>query len=176
MGLTRTGKHKKLNTGGKRAGRMIKKLHSIARQSSNTKIGETKVKRLRVRGGNYKMRALRLNSGSFTLRTHSISFKTAIQQVVYHASNNELVRTNTLTKGCVVKIDPTPFSQAIEEILKNEEDIEEIDPKFVEEFKLGNIYGIITSRPGQAGTADGHILQAKELLFYFDKLKTKQKK
>lgn len=29
--------------------------------------------------------------------------------VVYNASNNELVRTKTLVKGCIVQIDATPF-------------------------------------------------------------------
>ncbi|MBL2498061.1 hypothetical protein ELJ53_30055, partial [Klebsiella pneumoniae] len=31
--------------------------------------------------------------------------------VVYNASNNELVRTKTLVKNCIVQIDATPFSQ-----------------------------------------------------------------
>lgn len=31
--------------------------------------------------------------------------------MVYNASNNELVRTNTLVKGAVVQIDATPFRQ-----------------------------------------------------------------
>ena len=28
---------------------------------------------------------------------------------MYNASNNELVRTNTIVKGCIVSIDATPF-------------------------------------------------------------------
>ncbi|KAI5184402.1 small subunit ribosomal protein S8e [Nematocida homosporus] len=177
MGLTRNGKHKRLSTGGRRTARQTSRLHSIARQPANTRIGETKIKQLRVRGGNFKMRALRLNSGSFTLRTHNFSLKSAIQQVVYHGSNNELVRTNTLTKGCVVKVDPTPFTPFITEILEKEKDIAEIDPKFVEEFKQGNLYAVITSRPGQSGSADGHLLQAEELIFYAERFKTtKQRK
>jgi small subunit ribosomal protein S8e len=31
--------------------------------------------------------------------------------VVYNASNNELVRTKTLVKNCIVQIDATPFGQ-----------------------------------------------------------------
>lgn len=176
MGLTRSGKHKRLNTGGKRTAKMTKRLHSIARQASNTRIGDTKVKQLRVRGGRYKMRALRLNSGNFTLRTHGRTLKCAIQQVVYHASNNELIRTNTLTKGCIVKIDPTPFVPVIEEIYAKETDLMEIDPLFIEELRQGNLYAAVTSRPGQSGSADGHILQAEELAFYSDRFKTKQRK
>ena len=37
--------------------------------------------------------------------------KTRIVDVVYNASNNELVRTKTLVKGAVVVIDATPFRQ-----------------------------------------------------------------
>ncbi|KAH9386209.1 small subunit ribosomal protein S8e [Nematocida major] len=177
MGLTRNGKHKRKSTGGKRSLRITRKKHAIARQSSNTRVGTTKVKQLRVRGGSHKMRALRLASGSFTLKTHRISMKCAITQVVYHASNNELVRTNTLTKGCVVKLDPTGYTPVIEEILEKEADIKDIDPVFVEEFKQGNLFGVVTSRPGQAGCADGHILQADELAFYMKRFKSsKQKK
>jgi small subunit ribosomal protein S8e len=35
--------------------------------------------------------------------------KTRILDVKYNASNNELVRTKTLVKGCVIEIDATPF-------------------------------------------------------------------
>ena len=30
---------------------------------------------------------------------------------MYNASNNELVRTNTLVKGAIIQIDATPFRQ-----------------------------------------------------------------
>ena len=35
--------------------------------------------------------------------------KTRIVDVVYNASNNELVRTKTLVKNCIVLVDATPF-------------------------------------------------------------------
>lgn len=176
MGLTRSGKHKRKSTGGKRRVRMIKKLHSMARQPSNTRIGATRVRPLRVRGGNIKMRALRLESGSFSLKTHNASLKAKMLQVVYHGSSNELVRTNTLTKSSVVKIDPTPFKPVLAEILAKDPALREIDELFFSEAEAGNLYAIITSRPGQTGSADGHILQASELQFYLEKFRAKQKK
>lgn len=177
MGLTRSGKHKRKPSGGKRAARMIKKLNSIARQPSNTRIGDkTKRKAIRVRGGSHKIRALRLREGAFTIKTHNITVKAALTQVVYHASNNELVRTNTLTKGSVVKVSVAEFAPHIDAMLEKEKDIQDIDPMFVEEYKQGNLYAIITSRPGQVGSANGHILQAGELAFYAEKFKTKQRK
>lgn len=35
--------------------------------------------------------------------------KTRILDVVYNASNNELVRTKALVKGAIIQVDPTPF-------------------------------------------------------------------
>ena len=40
-----------------------------------------------------------------------ITRKTRIIDVIYNASNNELVRTKTLVKSCIVQIDSTPFRQ-----------------------------------------------------------------
>lgn len=40
--------------------------------------------------------------------------KTRIIDVVYNASNNELVRTKTLVKNAIVVVDATPFRQWFE--------------------------------------------------------------
>jgi small subunit ribosomal protein S8e len=78
---------------------------------ANTKLGEKRVRSLRVRGGNYKYRALRLNEGNFNWASEGIARKTKVIDVVYNASNNELVRTKTLVKNCIITIDATPFKQ-----------------------------------------------------------------
>ena len=41
--------------------------------------------------------------------------KTRVLDVVYNASNNELVRTKTLVKNTIVQIDATPFRQWYEQ-------------------------------------------------------------
>lgn len=41
----------------------------------------------------------------------AVTRKTRLLDVVYNASNNELVRTKTLVKNCIVQIDATPFRQ-----------------------------------------------------------------
>jgi small subunit ribosomal protein S8e len=64
---------------------------------------------VRTRGGNTKYRALRLESGNFSWGSEGIARKVRVIVVAYHPSNNELVRTNTLTKSAVVQIDATPF-------------------------------------------------------------------
>jgi len=55
------------------------------------------------------MRALRLNAGNFIWQSETFSAKTKIIQVAYHPSDSEFIRTNTLLKNSIVKIDATPF-------------------------------------------------------------------
>ena len=74
-----------------------------------TKLGAKRIHLVRVRGGNTKYRALRLDSGNFSWGSQAIAKKTRILWVVYNATNNELVRTNTLTKNTIVEVDATPF-------------------------------------------------------------------
>jgi len=81
----------------------------MGRQPANTKIGEKKITRIRVRGGNFKFRALRLDNGNFSWASEAVTRKTRILRVVYNSTNNELVRTNTLVKSSVIQIDSTPF-------------------------------------------------------------------
>ena len=47
----------------------------------------------------------------------AITRKSRVLDVVYNASNNELVRTKTLVKNCIVQIDSTPFKQWLEALL-----------------------------------------------------------
>ncbi len=81
------------------------------RQPANTRIGAKRVHLVRTRGGNRKFRALRIDSGNFAWGSEGITRKVRVIGVVFHPSNNELVRTNTLTKAAVVQIDASPFRQ-----------------------------------------------------------------
>lgn len=88
-----------------------KRAFEAGRQESNTRIGPKRIHLVRTRGGNRKFRALRLESGNFSWASEGISRKTRVIVVAFHPSNNELVRTNTLTKAAVVQIDAAPFRQ-----------------------------------------------------------------
>lgn len=57
------------------------------------------------------MRALRLDTGNFAWASEGCTRKTRIIDVVYNASNNELVRTKTLVRNAIIVIDATPFRQ-----------------------------------------------------------------
>jgi len=86
-----------------------KRKFNLARPASNTKIGESRVRKIRTRGGNYKIRALRLDAGNFAWASENVTRKSRVIRVVYNSTSNELVRTNTLVKNCIVEVDASPF-------------------------------------------------------------------
>ncbi len=113
MGISRDSRHKRRLTGGRMPIHKKKRAFEKARPVANTKLfnGKSRVRRIRVRGGNYKFRALRVKEGNFNWASEAMAHKTRVINVVYNASNNELVRTNTLVKNCIVTIDATPFAE-----------------------------------------------------------------
>lgn len=110
MGISRDGRHKLRLTGGKKKIHKKKRKYELGRPPSNTKLGSRQVHVVRGRGRNYKYRAIKLDSGSFSWPAFGVSKITRIIDVVYNASNNELVRTKTLVKNCIVLIDSHPFT------------------------------------------------------------------
>ncbi|KAG1331548.1 40S ribosomal protein S8 [Cocos nucifera] len=104
--------HKRRATGGKKKAWRKKRKYELGRQPANTKLSSNKtVRRVRVRGGNVKWRALRLDTGNYSWGSEAVTRKTRILDVVYNASNNELVRTQTLVKSAIVQVDAAPFKQ-----------------------------------------------------------------
>lgn len=51
-----------------------------------------------------------------------------------------------------------------------------VEPHLIEQFQTGRLLALISSRPGQSGTADGYILEGKELEFYLRKIRAKKAK
>lgn len=204
LGISRDSTHKRRETGGKRVQLRKKRKFELGRQPANTKLAPKRVHTVRVRGGHLKFRALRLDTGNFSWGTEVTARKTRVLDVVYNASNNEMVRTKTLVKGAIVLVDATPYRQWYEAhygvkigVKKNAEKVAEeevkksdhvlrklanrqrtrvLDPKLDEQFASGRLLACISSRPGQSGRADGYILEGKELEFYQRKLATKKSK
>ena len=92
-----------------------KRKFEMARQPASTKLGAKVVRPIRGRGGNYKYRALRIDQGNYIWQSEQFGSKTRILDVVYNATNNELVRTKTVTKNTVVQVDATPFRKWYQE-------------------------------------------------------------
>lgn len=112
MGISRDSLHKKRATGGKKKVWRKKRKYELGRQPAMTKLSSNKtVRRVRVRGGNVKWRALRLDTGNYSWGSEAVTRKTRILDVVYNASNNELVRTQTLVRSAIIQVDAAPFRQ-----------------------------------------------------------------
>jgi small subunit ribosomal protein S8e len=203
MGISRSSKQKRRLTGGRMPIHQKKRKFEMGRQASSTKLGERKVVSVRGRGGNIKRRALRLNEGNFTWISEKVTRKCKILDVVYNATNNELVRTQTLVKGAIVAVDPLPFKYywhihyeekkvnklpeiPVPERKKALEDKREKNKKkhpfseqieklhhFFDMMNKGKLLVCITSRPGQSGRCDGYLLEGKELDFYCKKIEKK---
>ncbi|XP_065652130.1 small ribosomal subunit protein eS8 isoform X1 [Hydra vulgaris] len=114
MGISRDNYHKRRSTGARKNPLSKKRKYSLGRPSANTKIGPKRIKEVRCRGGNLKHRALRLDTGNFSWASECVAQKTRVLDVLYNASNNELVRTKTLVKNAIIHIDATPFKQWFE--------------------------------------------------------------
>merc|ERR1711934_357381 len=127
------------------------------RPAANTKLGAKRIHSVRCRGGNLKYRALRLDSGNFNWATEATTAKTRLLTVLYNASNNELVRTNTLVKNCIVQIDATPYRQWYKQhygigIGKKKAKVaarnknRQLDPALAEQFLTGRLLACVSSR------------------------------
>eukprot|EP00178_Gracilaria_changii_P026247 TRINITY_DN8074_c0_g1_i1.p1 TRINITY_DN8074_c0_g1~~TRINITY_DN8074_c0_g1_i1.p1 ORF type:complete len:105 (+),score=3.50 TRINITY_DN8074_c0_g1_i1:53-367(+) len=104
MGISRDSRHKRRATGGRMPIHKKKRAFEKARPAANTKLtpNDRRIRHVRTRGGNSKFRALRLNEGNFAWGSEGIARKTKVLDVVYNASNNELVSTKTLVKNAIV--------------------------------------------------------------------------
>merc|ERR1711948_159692 len=113
MGISRDSRHKKRLTGGRMPIHKKKRKFESGKPAANTKLADKRIRLVRSRGGNTKKRALRLNKGNFMWQSEGVTKVSKIVNVVYNPVSNELVRTNTLTKGTIVYVDGTPFNQYV---------------------------------------------------------------
>nr|BAN41540.1 40S ribosomal protein S8, putative [Entamoeba invadens] len=109
MGITRDSIHKRRSTGGKKNMMQKKKKYNMGRQPANTRLGAKRIHDVRCRFGIIKRRALRLDVGYFTWVSQAMTKTAKILNVVYNASNNDYVRTNTLVKNAIIEVDASPF-------------------------------------------------------------------
>ena len=109
MGLVRSRLHKLKVSGGKTKIHRKRRAHELGRLPGNARMGPRRVTSVRVRSGVHKVRALRLDTGNFAWASEGVSSRARILDVVYNATSNELVRTKSLVKNCIVSIDAAPF-------------------------------------------------------------------
>ena len=204
MSISRNSRHKRRATGGRMPIHKKKRKFEMGRVPTMTKLGAKKVINVRGRGGNIKRRALRCDNGNFAWGSEAMAAKSRVLDTVYNATNNELVRTKTLTKNSIILIDATPFRQwylkkydvelnkkkieesnkirdetkrsgSVKRKLEERQKDRQIDQKVADQMTAGRLYACISSRPGQSGRVDGYILEGKELEFYLKKLERRKK-
>lgn len=206
MGISRDSRHKHRKTGGRFPVHQKKRKFELGRPPAMTKLGSKRVRPVRCRGGNMKYRALRLDAGNFSWGSEKVARKCRILDVVYNASNNELVRTKTLVKNSIIAVDATPFKlwykknfgaeigkkKAAQKEGAAEEEVKlsahaaakrkqrfakhVVDAALEEQFGTGRLLACVSSRPGQVGRCDGYVLEGEELLFYKRRMDKKKHK
>uniref|UniRef100_A0A2I2YL22 40S ribosomal protein S8 n=1 Tax=Gorilla gorilla gorilla TaxID=9595 RepID=A0A2I2YL22_GORGO len=180
MGISRDNWQKRRKTGGKRKPYHKKRKYELERPAANTKIGPRRIHTVHVQGSNKKYRALRLHVGNFSWGSECCTRKTKIIDVVYNASNNELIRTKTLVKNCIMSHYVLPLGRKMgakltpeeEEILNKKKKNAKISSLLEEQFQQGKLLACIASRLGQYG----YVLEGKELEFYLRKIKARKGK
>jgi small subunit ribosomal protein S8e len=191
---------KRTKSGARSVAWRMKRNHAVGRPAASTRIGEARVHAVRCRGGNIKHRALRLDFGTFAWSSENITRKAKIISTAYHASDNEFVRTNTLTKGAIVSVDSAPFktwyerqygrtigrvqfqrpAKVADKIAarwaKLDAEAATVAENLTSQFDAGRLLASISARPGQCGRADGYLLEGEELDFYQSRVSKKGKK
>ncbi len=93
----------KKRTGGRRRTVRKKRKHELGSASTETQIGEHKLKVVETHGGNTKVRAVETNVAS--IATDDGVESASIEDVVENASNPNYVRRNIITKGAIIETD-----------------------------------------------------------------------
>ncbi|MFN3527998.1 MAG: 30S ribosomal protein S8e [Candidatus Altarchaeaceae archaeon] len=107
-----------------------KRKYEIAREPANTTIGERKIKKIRVRGGNIKIRLLQDKYANVVI-DKGVTKKLEILNVVENPANRTFARSNIITKGAIITV---------------KLDDKEVNAK-------------VTSRPGQDGVINAVLIK-----------------
>ncbi len=94
---------KRKHSGGRYRSHLSKKLHNLGRLPTLTKIGNQKLKKLRVRGANEKVRVIVAEYANVFSQKDKTYAKTKIKTVTENTANRHYVRRNIITKGSVIE-------------------------------------------------------------------------
>ncbi|HZD43967.1 MAG TPA: 30S ribosomal protein S8e [Methanomicrobiales archaeon] len=90
-------------TGGRYRPLRAKRRFEIGRAPAETTIGEDRIRKVRVQGGDHKVRALRMEYASVSNPATGETKRARIETVVENNANPNYVRRNMLTKGAIIK-------------------------------------------------------------------------
>ncbi|MCS7106160.1 MAG: 30S ribosomal protein S8e [Candidatus Aenigmarchaeota archaeon] len=80
-----------------------KKKHELGSLPTYTRVGKEKRKKVRVRGGEIKIRALSVEFANVFDQETKTSKKVKILDVIENKANPHFVRRGIVTKGCIIK-------------------------------------------------------------------------
>lgn len=103
MAVTHKGRRTKKATGGRYKPLKGKKRYSLGSAPTLTKIGESKTKSIRTRGGNKKVRTQVAKTANILDPNTKKYQQTKIKSVVEAPANRHYVRRNIIVKGSVIE-------------------------------------------------------------------------
>lgn len=152
----------------------------VDRPPANTKLAnEEIVEKRKAFGGRSKMKAIQVNSGNYTLMSKSFTKNMKIVDVVHSDAGQHYRESKILAKGTIVTVELSFLKGEIDSwdlLLGEEQHIingNEMENHIKDLLEKGQAYAKITSRPGQIGCCDGHILEGNELVATMNKIKMK---
>ncbi|WP_457591004.1 30S ribosomal protein S8e [Geoglobus sp.] len=80
-----------------------KRKYELGREYIETLIGDRKIKKIRVRGGNYKIRLFRDKYANVYIPSQKKVVKAEIRTVVENKAHIHFARRNVITKGAVIE-------------------------------------------------------------------------
>ncbi len=80
-----------------------KRKYELGREYIETLIGERKIKKIRVRGGNYKIRLFRDKYANVYVPSEKKVVRAEIKSVIENRAHIHFARRNVLTKGAVIE-------------------------------------------------------------------------
>ncbi len=80
-----------------------KRKYEMGREYIETLIGERKIKKIRVRGGNYKIRLFRDKFANVYVPAEKKVIKAEIKGVIENKAHIHFARKNVITKGAIIE-------------------------------------------------------------------------
>ena len=110
MGIVHWDLHKKKKTGGRRRIWRKKRKYELGRFPAETLLGERKLKVVRAKGGNIKLRLLKDKFVNLVIPEEKRIERTEILRVVENRANREYSRRGIITKGAIIE---TKYGRAV---------------------------------------------------------------
>ncbi|MCX8207361.1 MAG: 30S ribosomal protein S8e [Methanothrix sp.] len=97
------GKSARKPTGGRLVPARGKRKYELGREPAETLIGPIRVKKIRTRGGNQKLRLLKADVANVSDPVTGATKLVRIETVVDNPANRHYVRRNIITRGAVIR-------------------------------------------------------------------------